>query len=83
MNASSPQRPIAGQGLDSVVFITIAFAGQVPGLWHLLWVQQFAKVLYEVAVTPGNYAMVGWLTRKTRIDRLNHDVSLNPIGLAG
>ncbi|MSR09290.1 MAG: VUT family protein [Gammaproteobacteria bacterium] len=71
---------VVGQGLDSIVFITIAFAGQVPGLWHLVWVQWLAKVLYEVAATPVTYAVVGWLKRKDRIDTFDYDVSLNPIG---
>ncbi len=72
---------VVGQGLDSVVFITIAFAGQVPGLWHLVWVQWLAKVLYEIAATPATYAVVSWLKRKEGIDTFDYNVSLNPLGV--
>ncbi len=72
---------IVGEGLDSVAFNTIAFAGQVPSLWHLIWVQWLAKVVYEVAATPLTYAVVGWLKRKERIDTFDYGVSVNPIGV--
>lgn len=71
---------MVGQGLDSGIFVTVAFAGQVPELWHLIWIQWLAKVLYEVAATPATYAVVTWLKRKEGIDTFDHGVSLNPIG---
>jgi len=72
---------VVGQALDSAVFITIAFAGQVPDLWALMWVQWLAKVLYEVAATPLTYAVVTWLKRRDGVDAYDGGVSLNPFAL--
>jgi uncharacterized integral membrane protein (TIGR00697 family) len=69
---------VVGQGLDSLVFITLAFAGQVPGLWHLIWVQWLAKVAYEAAATPLTYTVVGWLKRREGIDTFDRDLRLSP-----
>ncbi len=71
---------LVGQGLDSTVFVMIAFAGQVPDLWHLIWVQWVAKVLYEVVATPVTYLVVNWLKNKEQIDTFDNGVILNPIG---
>lgn len=71
---------VVGQGFDSVIFVLVAFAGQVPDLWQLIWIQWVAKVLYEVAATPATYYIVNWLKRKEQIDTYDHGVTLNPIG---
>ncbi len=56
---------LLGQGVDSIVFISLAFAGTQP--WSLLiviirdvWV---VKVLYEIIATPMTYAIVTALKR--------------------
>jgi uncharacterized integral membrane protein (TIGR00697 family) len=70
---------IVGQGLDSAIFITIAFAGQVPDLWRLVWIQWLAKVIYEVAATPFTYLVVTYIKRWERVDVYDRGVSLNPL----
>ena len=70
---------VVGQGLDSAVFITIAFAGDVPDLWRLVWVQWLAKVAYEVLATPLTYAVVNELKRRERTDAYDWGISLNPL----
>jgi uncharacterized integral membrane protein (TIGR00697 family) len=72
---------VVGQMLDSMVFIGIAFAGQVPDLWRLIWVQWFAKVIYEIAATPVTYGIVTWLKRLEGSEAMDHNVSLNPLAL--
>ncbi|MBI2872417.1 MAG: queuosine precursor transporter [Chloroflexi bacterium] len=72
---------IIGQGLDSAVFTTIAVAGQVPDLWHLVWVQWLAKVAYEVLATPLTYAVVTWLKRREGVDTFDRGISLNPLAV--
>lgn len=72
---------VVGQGLDSAVFISVAFAGQVPALWHLVWVQWLAKVAYETAATPLTYAVVTWLKRKEGVDAFDKDIRLNPLAI--
>jgi hypothetical protein len=74
---------IVGEGLDSLLFIAIAFGGTVPpgvlgGI--ILW-QWMAKVVYEVAATPLTYAVVGWLKARERLDTYDYATDFNPIRL--
>jgi len=56
---------VVGEGLDSIVFITAAFALTVP--WEvipgMIAAQAGFKILYEVAATPLTYAVVGWFKK--------------------
>lgn len=65
---------LVGQGLDSLVFLTIAFAGTFPltALFSLILNQWLFKVTYEVLATPFTYAAVAYLKRieETRADFL-------------
>ena len=74
---------ILGQGLDSVLFITIAFSGVLPGgvLIELMLRQWVVKVLYETAATPATYVVVGYLKKKEQLDTVDHDVKLSPLSL--
>lgn len=74
---------LVGQGLDSVVFIGIAFAGVVsPGaLAGMMAGQWVVKVLYEAAATPLTYAAVGWLKSRERIDTFDSQTDFNPLRL--
>ena len=73
---------IVGQGLDSAVFITIAFAGREGiDLWPLIWKQWLFKVLFETVATPVTYAIVSVLKRLEGLDVYDEDVSLSPIPL--
>ena len=74
---------IVGEGLDSAVFITLAFAGTVP-VWALagIVVGQWAmKVLYEAAATPITYAVVGWLKSREGLDTFDSQTDFNPMHL--
>jgi uncharacterized integral membrane protein (TIGR00697 family) len=75
---------VIGQGVDSAVFISLAFAGTQP--WSLLiviirdvWV---VKVLYEIIATPITYALVTFLKRVEGIDTYDRDTRFAPIPLA-
>lgn len=72
---------VVGQGLDSMVFITLAFAGTDSPLLRLVLTQWAAKVIYEAALTPVTYLVVGWLKRREGIDHYDYDTSFNPIPL--
>jgi uncharacterized integral membrane protein (TIGR00697 family) len=54
---------LAGEGLDSLIFITLAFAGTMAGgdLLRLVVTQWLFKSLYEAVATPLTYALVGFL----------------------
>lgn len=74
---------IVGEGLDSAIFIGLAFGGTVPGtaLAGIVGGQWAAKVLYEAAATPLTYAAVGWLKSRERIDTFDYTTDFNPIRL--
>ena len=61
---------LVGQGLDSLVFITVAFAGTIPsaGLLTAVLTQWLVKTAYEILATPLTYAAVGFLKREERIE---------------
>src|SRR5262245_27082954 len=54
---------IAGQGVDSLLFYPIAFAGIWQGqtLAAVIAFNWFFKVMVEVVMTPATYAVIGWL----------------------
>jgi hypothetical protein len=74
---------LVGQGLDSLVFITLAFLGRVPAgaLPGIVVGQWTAKVVYEAAATPLTYAIVGWLKSSEGIDTFDERTDFNPIRL--
>ncbi len=67
-----------GEGLDSVIFLTIAFYGTpafTPWLYLYHW---SAKVLIEVLATPLTYRAVAYLKRVEGVDAFDHSTSYNP-----
>lgn len=69
---------VIGEGLDSFVFISLAFAGIMPaGQIHNLILAQWAfKVAFEIIATPLTYVAVGFLKRREGIDV--YDARTNP-----
>lgn len=74
---------LVGQALDTAIFVTLAFAGTVPGvvLAGIVAGQWAVKVAYEVAATPLTYAAVAWLKASERVDAYDYDTDFNPIRL--
>ena len=74
---------IIGQGLDSLVFVTLAFAWLVPVavLAGIVLAQWVAKVAYEAAATPLTYLLVGWLKAREHLDTYDRDTDFNPLHL--
>jgi len=75
---------LVGQGLDSVVFMTIAFIGQIPlgGLVSAIVTQWLAKSAYEAAVTPFTYLVVRFLKRREGQDVYDYETRFNPFVLS-
>ncbi len=75
---------LVGQGLDSLVFITLAFAGTIPlgGLLAAVATQWLAKSAYEAAATPLTYAAVNHLKRREGLDVYDVDTRFNPLALS-
>lgn len=59
---------IVGEGLDSLIFITIAFAGTGASLADPILTTWAIKVAWETAATPFTYALVGYLKRREGLD---------------
>lgn len=83
---------VIGQGVDSVIFFTIAFG--VSGFWvteERGWNPVFAAIIfawlaktaYEIIATPLTYLVVGWLKRVERMDIYDAPRSMNPFGIFG
>ncbi|MDD4627434.1 MAG: queuosine precursor transporter [Syntrophomonas sp.] len=74
---------LIGEGLDTIVFITVCFLGVVPNavLLQMVLYQYLFKVAFEILATPLTYAVVGWLKRREGIDTYDHEVSYNPFQL--
>jgi uncharacterized integral membrane protein (TIGR00697 family) len=74
---------VVGQGLDSAVFISLAFAGLVPtsALVSMVVGQWGVKVLYEAAATPLTYVVVRWLKAGEGVDTFDYQTDFNPVRL--
>ena len=70
---------IVGEGLDSLIFVTIAFAGTGAGLANPIVTTWLIKVGYETAATPLTYAIVGFLKRREGVDVFDTDTRLTPV----
>jgi len=75
---------IIGEGVDSVIFATIAFAGLIPtpALISVILSGYIVKVAIEVLVTPLTYLVVNKLKKAEGIDIYDKGISYNPFQLA-
>jgi len=72
---------LVGEGLDSLVFMTLAFAGTIPAGALLLAIltQWLVKSAYEAVVTPLTYIVVNFLKRREGLDAFDYDTRFNPL----
>lgn len=75
---------VVGEGLDSLIFITIAFWGILPpaALAASIVTQWLFKVAYEALVTPLTYLIVNFLKQQEGGDVVDRDSAANPLALA-
>lgn len=71
---------VVGQGIDSLVFIYLAFSGLLPwpGLIWMVVSQWLVKSLYEAAVTPITYLVVNYLKKREGVDIFDRSVRFTP-----
>ena len=76
---------VVGEGVDTIVFVTVAFAGVFPVdlLIRTAISGYLFKVAYEVAITPITYVFVTWLKRAEGVDHYDRDTNFNPFGTTG
>ncbi len=72
---------LVGEGIDTLIFISIAFWGIVPlqVMLTLILTQWIFKVLYEVVATPFTYLVVGFLKRREELDTYDYHTNFSPI----
>ena len=72
---------LVGEGADSLVFFTIAFAGVIPNkdLMTLILTQTAMKSGYVILVLPVTNVIVRWVKRKEQEDVFDEGISYNPL----
>ncbi len=76
---------LVGQGLDSLVFMTLAFIGTIPltVLVGAIVVQWLSKSAYEAIITPLTYVVVNFLKKREGLDVFDTDTRFNPLRFGG
>ncbi len=71
---------LIGEGIDTAIFMTIAFAGVLPTpvLLSALLSAYLVKVSYEIAATPITYLVVNALKRAEGVDHYDVGTNFNP-----
>jgi len=74
---------IVGQGFDTTIFTIVAFAGVFPpeALAIIVATEWAIKVVYEAAMTPVTYGVVGWLKRAEGVDVYDRNTRFNPFAV--
>ncbi|MGB3329790.1 MAG: queuosine precursor transporter [Thermomicrobiales bacterium] len=74
---------IVAEGLDSLLFVLIAFGGTMSGgiLWQMIYTNWILKTGYEAAFTPVTYLVVNKLKRLEGVDVFDHDTNFNPFAV--
>jgi len=72
---------LVGEGLDTVIVLSIGFAGILPAgtIGIMMLGHWIVKVLYEVIATPFTYMIVNYLKRKEDIDTYDYNTDFNPV----
>ena len=72
---------VAGQGVDTVIVLSIGFYGTLPNeiiltmmFWHWIF-----KSAYEALATPFTYWLVAHLKRTEKMDKYDYGTNFNPL----
>lgn len=71
-----------GQGLDTAIFITIAFIGTPSFVPIMILYHWLAKTIIEAIATPLTYAIVNYLKKKEATDAYDHKTDFNPFRIS-
>jgi uncharacterized integral membrane protein (TIGR00697 family) len=71
---------VVGEGVDSIIFGLIAFAGTIPlaNLGVLILSGYLFKVVYEIIITPVTYIVVNKLKKVEGVDVYDLGIDYNP-----
>jgi uncharacterized integral membrane protein (TIGR00697 family) len=74
---------VIGQGIDSAIFITLAFVGTgVPDLASVVVAQWIFKSVYEIIATPFTYLVVNRLKRLEGLDTFDYQTDFSPLAVS-
>jgi queuosine precursor transporter len=79
---------LIGEGIDSVLFVTLATWFKVPGFVPEIWLtlvltNYIFKVGVEAIMTPVTYRVVNRLKRLENVDYYDYDTNFNPFKTGG
>jgi uncharacterized PurR-regulated membrane protein YhhQ (DUF165 family) len=74
---------VAGQGVDTAIFVTLAFIGTGATVPVMILHHWLAKIAIETVCTPATYAIVNRLKRQEGIDTYDYKTRYNPFTLSG
>jgi len=71
---------VVGQGIDSLIFYPIAFYGiwTTEAVVTVMVTNWLLKVVWEAALTPVTYAVVGWLKKAEGVDLFDTETDFSP-----
>ncbi|HEU0164146.1 MAG TPA: queuosine precursor transporter [Thermomicrobiales bacterium] len=74
---------IVGEGLDSVIFVTVAFAGTMSGglVWQMVYTNWILKTVYETIFTPVTYLVINKLKQIEGVDKFDRGTNFNPLAV--
>ncbi|MDD4923724.1 MAG: queuosine precursor transporter [Dehalococcoidales bacterium] len=72
---------VFGQGLDTALFIVIAYIGTASFVPLMILYHWLIKVAIEALATPVTYKTVNYLKRKENVDTYDRDTDFNPFKL--
>jgi uncharacterized integral membrane protein (TIGR00697 family) len=73
---------IVGEGLDSSLFITLAYIGTGATVPTMILNHWIAKVVIETVFTPATYIIVNWLKRQEGLDTYDYSTNYNPFSMS-
>jgi queuosine precursor transporter len=75
---------IVGQAVDTVLVVTLTFAGIIPvqTILKTIATGYCLKVGYEVIATPITYLVINWLKRSEHADAFDRNENFNPFSFA-
>jgi uncharacterized integral membrane protein (TIGR00697 family) len=74
---------VVGQGLDTAIFIIIAYAGTSSFMPIMILYHWLVKTAIEAAATPLTYAAVNFLKKKETVDVYDYKTNFNPFAISG
>ena len=75
---------LVGEAADSMIFITIAFAGSFPSsvLLGMIVTQACIKTVYEIVILPFTIVVVKWVKKVEGVDSYDESISYNPFSIS-